>query len=64
MSTPVWEPPFAGTETELALGLNLFAVLCCGLLFRHYRRERERAALDADDAAIRAAIRNDNAGFG
>lgn len=51
-------------ETELALGLNLFAVLCCVLLFRNYRGERERAALDADDAAIRAAIRNDNAGFG
>jgi len=31
---------------------------------RNYRRERGIEALEADDDAIRSAIRADNAGFG
>lgn len=47
-----------------AIGLNLFAVLCCVLLWLNYRRERGAPAADIDDASIRAALGPDKPGFG
>jgi len=51
-------------ETEVAIGLNLFAVLCCAVLWIDHRRGRKASAVDVDDAAIRAALDRDKPGFG
>ena len=46
------------------VGLNLFAVLCCVLLWLNFRRQRGAPAADIDDAAILAALSADKPGFG
>lgn len=46
----------------VAIGVNLFAVLCCVLLLVNRRRAAIRT--DIDDDAIRAALSMDTAGFG
>lgn len=49
---------------DWAIGLNLFAALCCALLYFGYRRDRGRMAMDIDDDAIRAALEAEKTGFG
>ncbi len=51
-------------DEDPMIGLNLFAVLCCALLWLNYRRERGIPVADVDDAAIRAALDADKPGFG
>ncbi len=41
---------------EAALGLNLFAALCCAALWIDHRRGRKAPDTDIDDEAIRAAL--------
>lgn len=50
--------------TGVAVGVNLFAVLCCVLLFIEHRRRRAAIRTDIDDDAIRAALGIDKPGFG
>ena len=49
---------------EAAVGVNLFAALCCAVLWIDRRRGRKAPVTDIDDAAIRDALAAEKQGFG
>lgn len=49
---------------EAAIGVNLFAALCCAVLWIDRKRGRKAPVTDIDDAAIRAALAAEKQGFG